>query len=208
MMNDDAALRLPHFPRRGRLRASCSPRAAAATSRPIRARCGWSTQTSKELDLYEDDDRLTPDVAPFAAGNYEDLNKGNHTLSVRGGVAGATLATLDADVPENTHLAIVAYSDGGTPTLTMTRRKRTAREGLGEAALLQHRRERQRRRRHLPPRHRYRCATSPPPRRRRSRPTCRACKPPSPPSTGVRTRAIACASRRPTTRPMSASAAS
>ena len=71
------------------------------------------------LDLYEDSDRLTPGVAAFATGNYEDLNKGDYTFSVRGGVAGATIATLDAPVAKNTHQAIVAYSNGGTPTLTM-----------------------------------------------------------------------------------------
>jgi len=50
------------------------------------------------LDLYEGSDRLTPGVAPFAAGNYEDQNKGDDTFSVRGGVAGATIASLDATV--------------------------------------------------------------------------------------------------------------
>ena len=71
------------------------------------------------LDLYEGSDRLTPDVAPFSVGNYEGENKGDSTFSVRGGDAGATIATLDATVSKNTHYAIVAYSNGGTPTLTM-----------------------------------------------------------------------------------------
>jgi hypothetical protein len=75
--------------------------------------------TDQVLDLYQGSDRLTPDVAPFTAGNYEDVNKGDDTFSVRGGAAGATIASLDVSVSKNTHYAIVAYSDGGTPTLAL-----------------------------------------------------------------------------------------
>ncbi|MCE9658538.1 MAG: DUF4397 domain-containing protein [Burkholderiales bacterium] len=106
---------------------------AAAASTTLLASCGGgdvspnagevrlvnATSEFGALDLYEGSDRLTPGVASFAVGNYEDLNKGGYTFSVRGGVAGATIATLDASVAKNTHQAIVAYSNGGTPTLTM-----------------------------------------------------------------------------------------
>lgn len=88
------------------------------------------------LDLYEADDRLTSDVAPFTAGNYEGQNSGDDsTFSVRGGVAGATIATLDASVSKNTHYAIVAYSNGGTPTLAMIDEEEDEPDGGSSAKL-------------------------------------------------------------------------
>jgi len=73
--------------------------------------------TGGTVDLYEDTDRLTAGVAAFTAGGYEDLDKGDYTFSVRGGVAGATVATLDATLAKDSHLALVAYSNAGTPAL-------------------------------------------------------------------------------------------
>ena len=79
--------------------------------------------TGDTLDFYadadDDLDLLSEDVASFSAGRYEDLNKGDYTFSVRGGTAGATLATLDGVVPKSTHQAIVAYSTAGTTTLAI-----------------------------------------------------------------------------------------
>jgi len=69
------------------------------------------------LDLYESSDRLTNGVAAFTASNYEDLDKGDYTFSVRGGVAGATIATLDATLAKESHLTLVAYSNAGTAAL-------------------------------------------------------------------------------------------
>ena len=71
------------------------------------------------LDLYESSNRLSSGVAAFTASGYQGLDKGNHDFSVRGGVAGATIATLAATVAKDKHLAIVAYSNGGTPTLAL-----------------------------------------------------------------------------------------
>jgi len=99
------------------LLAACGGGGASPNSGEVRL--VNATDEFGALDFYESDNRLTPDVAEFAAGNYEDLNKDDYTFSVRGGVAGATIATLDASVAKNTHYAIVAYSNGGTPTLTM-----------------------------------------------------------------------------------------
>jgi Domain of unknown function (DUF4397) len=73
--------------------------------------------TSGSLDLYEGSDRLSANVAASTAGSYEDLDKGDYTFSVRGGAAGATVATLDATLAKDSHLSIVAYSDAGTATL-------------------------------------------------------------------------------------------
>src|SRR3954452_6916636 len=61
------------------------------------------------LDLYESSDRLGKDVAPFTAGNYQDLNKGAYDFSIRGGVAGATIATLSATLKKGEPLTLVAY---------------------------------------------------------------------------------------------------
>ena len=69
------------------------------------------------LDLYEGSERLSSGVAPFTAGKYEDLNKGVYDFSVRGGVAGATIATLEATLKKNEPLTLVAYSNAGTPAL-------------------------------------------------------------------------------------------
>ncbi|MEP7303727.1 MAG: DUF4397 domain-containing protein [Caldimonas sp.] len=69
------------------------------------------------LDLYERSDRLTAGVAAITAGGYEDRDKGDYTFSVRGGVAGATIATLVATLAKDSHLSLVAYSNAGTPAL-------------------------------------------------------------------------------------------
>ena len=69
------------------------------------------------LDLYEDTDRLSEGVAPFTAGRYEDLDKGVHDFSIRGGVAGATIATLQATLKKGEPMTLVAYSNAGTPAL-------------------------------------------------------------------------------------------
>jgi len=73
--------------------------------------------TSDTLDLYADSDRLSDDVAPSTAGNYEDLNKGSYTFSVRGGVAGATVATLAQTLEKNGRLSLIAYTNAGTSAL-------------------------------------------------------------------------------------------
>ena len=59
-----------------------------------RGTAGQRDRRIRHLDLYEDADRLSAGVAPFTAGRYEDLDKGVHDFSIRGGVAGATIATL------------------------------------------------------------------------------------------------------------------
>jgi len=69
------------------------------------------------LDLYESSNRLSSGVAPFTAGSYEDLNKGDYDFSIRGGVAGATIATLSATLKKTEPMTLVAYSNAGTPTL-------------------------------------------------------------------------------------------
>ena len=69
------------------------------------------------LDLYEGSNRLSSGVAPFTAGGYEDLNKGAYDFSVRGGVAGATIATLTATLKKTEPMTLVAYSNAGTPAL-------------------------------------------------------------------------------------------
>ena len=69
------------------------------------------------LDLYESSDRLSQGVAPFTAGHYEDLDKGVHDFSIRGGAAGATIATLQATLKKGDPMTLVAYSNAGTPTL-------------------------------------------------------------------------------------------
>ena len=69
------------------------------------------------LDLYEASDRLSQGVAPFTAGKYEDLDKGVHDFSIRGGVAGATIATLQATLKKGEPMTLVAYSNAGTPAL-------------------------------------------------------------------------------------------
>ena len=69
------------------------------------------------LDLYESSNRLSSGVAPFTAGSYEDLNKGDYDFSIRGGVAGATIATLSATMKKTEPMTLVAYSNAGTPTL-------------------------------------------------------------------------------------------
>ncbi len=73
--------------------------------------------TNSPLDLYADSDRLSDDVAAFTAGNYEDLNKGSYTFSVRGGVAGATVAMLSQTLEKNGRLSLVAYTNAGTSAL-------------------------------------------------------------------------------------------
>ena len=69
------------------------------------------------LDLYESSNRLSQGVAPFTAGHYEDLNKGVYDFSIRGGVAGATIATLQATLKKGDPMTLVAYSNAGTPAL-------------------------------------------------------------------------------------------
>ena len=69
------------------------------------------------LDLYESSNRLSSGVAPFTAGSYEDLNKGAYDFSIRGGVAGATIATLSATLKKTEPMTLVAYSNAGTPAL-------------------------------------------------------------------------------------------
>jgi len=73
--------------------------------------------TSGPLDLYADSDRLSAGVASFTAGNYEDLNKGSYTFSVRGGVAGATVASLSETLEKKARLSLVAYTNAGTSAL-------------------------------------------------------------------------------------------
>lgn len=73
--------------------------------------------TSGPLDLYADSDRLSDDVASLSAGNYEALDKGSYTFSVRGGVAGATVASLSQTVEKNGRLSLVAYTSAGTSAL-------------------------------------------------------------------------------------------
>jgi hypothetical protein len=73
--------------------------------------------TGDTLDLYADSDRLSNDVAPSTAGNYEDLNKGSYTFSVRGGVAGATIATLSQTVESKERFSLVAYSTASSAAL-------------------------------------------------------------------------------------------
>ena len=157
------------------------------------------------LDLYADSDRLSSGVAPFTAGGYEDLNKGAYDFSIRGGVAGATIATLVGDPEEGRpddarRLLERRHAGAGRDRRDGGR----ARQGRGQAALLQHRVERQRRHRRLPDRHRRlvrRPRRPPPPSRPRS-PTCRR-----PSSTSIRAapRPIASASPPPATGPTSAS---
>jgi hypothetical protein len=76
-----------------------------------------ATSEFGSLDLYEDTDRLSEGVAPFTAGKYEDLDKGVHDFSIRGGVAGATIATLQATLKKGEPMTLVAYSNAGTPAL-------------------------------------------------------------------------------------------
>ena len=73
--------------------------------------------TADTLVLYADSDRLSDDVASFTAGKYEDLNKGDYTFSVRGGVAGATVASLSQTMEKNGRLSLVAYTNAGTASL-------------------------------------------------------------------------------------------
>ncbi|MEO5882656.1 MAG: DUF4397 domain-containing protein [Caldimonas sp.] len=86
------------------------------------------------LDLYEDADRLSAGVAAFTVGGYEVLDKGDYSFSVRGGVAGATIATLDATLAKNSHLTLVAYSNAGTPALAAVDEEED-RPGKGTAKL-------------------------------------------------------------------------
>jgi hypothetical protein len=77
--------------------------------------------TADTLDLYaeekDDLDLLNDDVAPSTAGRYEDLNKGTYTFSVRGGVAGATVASLSQALEKNGRLSLIAYTSAGTSAL-------------------------------------------------------------------------------------------
>lgn len=102
---------------------------AGAASAALLAACGGGgvspsagevrlvNATSGSLDLYEGSDRLSANVVPATAGSYEDLDKGDYTFSVRGGAAGATVATLDATLAKDSHLAVVAYSNAGATAL-------------------------------------------------------------------------------------------
>jgi hypothetical protein len=70
-----------------------------------------------QLTLYESSNRLSDPVDPFTAGRYEDLDKGVYDFSVRGGSAGATIATLQATLKKGDPMTLVAYSNAGTPAL-------------------------------------------------------------------------------------------
>jgi hypothetical protein len=93
------------------------------------------------LDLYESSNRLSSGVAPFTAGSYEDLNKGDYDFSIRGGVAGATIATLSATLKKTEPMTLVAYSNAGTPTLAEIDRPRTS-PTRARSCAFQHRLER------------------------------------------------------------------
>ncbi len=104
---------------------------AGSVSVALLAACGGGTLSQNEgrvrllnataelgtVDLYESSHRVSSGIAPYATGDYEKLDKGSYDFSLRGGTAGATIATVTASVKADDHLTLVAYSNAGTPTL-------------------------------------------------------------------------------------------
>ena len=174
--------------------ASCSSPAAAATSRRTRARCGWSTRPTSSGRSTST--RIVGSAEPRRRPVHRrrlrrPRTRATTTFSMRGGVAGATIATLDGDPEEG------RPDRRSSPTPTPARRRWP----------------RSTRRRTSPTRARRSCASSTPrrataaaidayldrqrrlvldlaaPRRRRSRPRVSACRRPS--STSIRAGATA-----------------
>ena len=73
-----------------------------------------ATSAFATLDLLNGSTKISSGVAANAAGNYVELDKGNHTFNVADGATGVTDATLSGSVSKDKHYTIVAYTAGGT----------------------------------------------------------------------------------------------
>ena len=71
------------------------------------------------LDLVADNDSTLRGVAPYTVSDYADVEPDSYTLDVRQTGSAATLATASTTLGRRDHRTVVAYTSGGTMTMSV-----------------------------------------------------------------------------------------